>query len=266
MKLYFKKIGDGKPLIILHGLFGMSDNWMTLAKQFAGNGFSCYAVDQRNHGRSPHSDEFNYEVMAEDLFELMVDEQLASASFIGHSLGGKAAMFFSSLHPDKTEKLVVSDIAPKFYPPHHHREMAALQSLDLESIHSRKEAEELLLLSLPDEATVQFLLKNLYWMEANEGEVKNEPDKKLAWRFNLSAIQKNFNTVGEALPDDFRFNKPTLFLRAEKSGYITEQDTLGIKKHFPLAEIKTISKAGHWIHAENPKEFMEVTLQFLTST
>ena len=208
--------------------------------------------------------------MAEDLFELMVDEQLVSASFIGHSLGGKTAMFFSSLHPEKTEKLVVSDIAPKFYPPHHHREIAALQSLDLESIHSRKEAEEMLRLSLPDEATIQFLLKNLYWKELEEGQAQvvigSDTLKKLAWRFNLSAIGKNINAVGEALPADARFNKPTLFLRGEKSGYIKDQDIADIIIHFPKAEIKTITRAGHWIHAENPKEFMEDTLQFLLNS
>ena len=268
MKLFFRKTGEGKPLIILHGLFGMSDNWMTLSKQFAENGFACYAVDQRNHGRSPHSDEFSFKSMADDLLELMTEEQLISANIIGHSMGGKTAMYFASMHPEKTEKLVVSDIAPKKYEPHHNHELNAIQSVDLNTIHSRKEAEVLLRTSLHVESTVQFLLKNLYWkVDANEGPVNSADDseEKLAWRFNLDAIAKHPNAVGEALPANFHFDKPTLFLRGEKSGYISDLDIPGIKKHFPKAEIKTISNSGHWIHADNPKEFMEVTLHFLQS-
>ena len=184
MKLFHKKIGEGKPLIILHGLFGMSDNWMTLSKQFAENGFACYMVDQRNHGRSPHSDAFNYTVMATDLLELMADEQLRSANIIGHSMGGKTAMFFSCVHPEKTEKLVVADIAPKYYPPHHNSELIALQGLDLNVINSRKEAEASLKLSLHDEATVQFLLKNLYWKDVENNAEQSEngnADLKKNW-------------------------------------------------------------------------------------
>ena len=270
MKLFHNKTGEGKPLIILHGLFGMSDNWMTLSKRYAGNGFACYTVDQRNHGRSPHSDEFNYTAMANDLLEFMVDEQLPSASIIGHSMGGKTAMFFSCMHPEKIEKLVVADIAPKYYPPHHDSELIALQGLDLNEINSRKEAEESLKLSLHNEATIQFLLKNLYWKDVEENEEQRENGnadlKKLAWRFNLPAISKNWNAVGEAIPDDFRFNKSTLFLRGEKSGYITDQDVPVIQKHFPKAQIKTITNAGHWLHAENPGEFMDTTLTYLTES
>lgn len=285
MHLFYRKNGEGRPLIILHGLFGMSDNWMTLAKQFAENGFACYTVDLRNHGRSPHSDEFNFSVMAEDLSELMDDLTLSSASFLGHSLGGKTAMLFATMHPEKVEKLVVADIAPKYYPPHLDSETSALNSVDLNVINSRKEAEEQLRISLHDEATVQFLLKNLYWkeeiMRGKPGTIKNETGqgrngepvkdgssettKKLAWRFNLEALEKNVDAVGEALPENARFYKPTLFLRGEKSGYISEQDIPDIKKHFPQAVVKTITVAGHWIHAENPKGFMEAVLEFLNA-
>lgn len=266
MKLYFRKTGEGKPLIILHGLFGMSDNWMTLSKQFAANGFACYAVDQRNHGRSPHSDEFSFKSMAGDLMELMEDEQMESARIIGHSMGGKTAMYFASLHPDKTSKLIVSDIAPKKYEPHHQRELNAIKSIDLNTIGSRKEAEAILRTSLHSESTVQFLLKNLYWKEdANivSGMSPIEPDKKLAWRFYLDVIAKYPDAVGEALPNLFHFDKPTLFIRGERSGYINDLDIPEIKKHFPNSEIKTIANSGHWIHADNPKEFLEITLQFL---
>ena len=267
MKLYYRKTGEGKPLIILHGLFGMSDNWMTLAKQFAEHGFACYTVDQRNHGRSPHNDEFNYKVMAEDISQLMEDEHITSACFIGHSMGGKTAMFFAAAYPEKVEHLIVADMAPKYYPANFDRELLALKSIDLNNIGTRKEAEEQLRRSLHDEATLQFLLKNLYWKEGigdeGRGGKGHEPEKKLAWRFNLSSIEKNMDAVGESLPVDARFNKPVLFLRGEKSGYVTEDDIPDIKKHFPQAQMITIPFAGHWIHAENPKAFMEIVLKFL---
>ncbi len=253
MKLNFKKTGEGKPLFILHGLFGMSDNWGTLSKVFAENGFACYAVDQRNHGRSPHSEEFSYQLMADDLLALMNDEALSSASILGHSMGGKTAMFFACSNPERTDKLVVADIAPRYYPPHHDAVLLALHSMNSIIINSRKDVETQLRLHNLDEATVQFLLKNLYWNDEN----------KLAWRFNFSSIEKNIKAVGEALEDDAQFNKPTLFVHGERSNYIREGDELLIKKHFPNAEIKTISKAGHWVHAENPNGFMEVVLEFL---
>ena len=261
MKLHFKKTGNGKPLIILHGLFGMSDNWMTLNKQFAEHNFCCYVVDLRNHGRSPHEDEFNYKVMSDDLEELMSDEKLSLANFIGHSMGGKAAMFFATANPAKVDKLIVADISPKFYTHRNDRELAALNSVDLENTGSRKEAEAQLRTSLNDEATVQFLLKNLYWKEKNTDNAPSE--KKLAWRFNLSSLEKNMDEIGKALPDTAIFNKPVLFLKGERSGYISDDDTELIKKHFPLAVIKTIPSAGHWVHAENPAGFMNAALEFL---
>ncbi len=257
MKLFFKKTGDGKPLLILHGLFGLSDNWMTLAKRFAENNFSCFTLDLRNHGRSPHADEFNYKVMAEDVFEFMNVEKISSADLIGHSMGGKVAMFFADSYPGKIEKLVVADIAPRYYSPHHDGVIAALNRVDPGQIQSRKEAEEELRISLHDEATVQFLLKNLYWKEGESNE------KKLAWRFNLAAIEKNIENVGEALPENLVYDKPTLFVRGERSGYIRTQDEPAIRKHFPKAQIKTITDAGHWVHAEKPAEFFETVMEFL---
>jgi esterase len=262
MKLFFKKYGEGKPLIILHGLFGMSDNWMTLSKKFSDHGFAVYTVDLRNHGRSPHDDEFSYRVMVDDLFTLMADENIAAADFIGHSMGGKAAMFFAVTYPDKTNRLVVSDIAPRFYSRHHDGVFAALHSVSLDSSASRKAAEEQIRLSLQDESTVQFLLKNLYWKEESRGD-GTDPEKKLAWRFNLSSIEKNIDAVGEALEEGASFDKPTLFVRGERSGYITAADEKEIQKHFPGAEVRTIAGAGHWIHAEKPEEFFEVVMEFL---
>ena len=253
MKLFFKKTGEGSPLIILHGLFGMSDNWISLSKQFAENGFLVYAVDARNHGRSPHSDEFNYPVMTEDVYQLMVDEGMASASVIGHSMGAKTAMWLACQHPDRVNKLIVADMAPRAYPPHHQSVLTAIHSVDLHHITSRKEAEIALQKTLRDSGTIQFLLKNLY----------HSQDEKLAWRFNLQGIEKNIESVGSSLPENFRYNGETLFLKGANSGYITEEDTASIKKHFPNALIETIADAGHWIHAENPAGFMSAALNFL---
>jgi esterase len=253
MKLFFRKSGEGNPLIILHGLFGMSDNWMTLSKQFAEIGFTVYAADARNHGRSPHSDYFNYPVMCEDVLEMMADENMAHAAILGHSMGAKTAMWLACMHPERISKLISSDMAPRAYAPHHQNVLTAIHSVNLSATNSRKEAEDKLRETLRDEGTVQFLLKNLYW---------NEQDK-LAWRFNLDGIEKNIAATGTALPADFRFEGETLFLRGEKSGYISDSDTAAIKKHFPRATVKTVANAGHWIHAENPAGFMEAALMFL---
>ena len=254
MKLFFKKIGEGKPLIILHGLFGLGDNWATLSKSFAENGFSCYVVDQRNHGKSPHNENFSFEVMANDLLELMNEEKINKTDIIGHSMGGKTAMYFTLKHPEKIRKIVVADIAPRYYEQHHQAIFSALKSIDTSALTSRKEAEESLRNAIHDEATIQFLLKNLYWKD----------DKTLDWRFGFLEIVKNIENIGKALPEDSVINVPTLFLRGEHSGYINENDVTEIKRIFPQSEIKTILNAGHWIHAENPKDFMEITLKFLT--
>lgn len=255
MNLYYRKTGDGIPLIILHGLFGMSDNWSSLSKEFAEKGFGVYAVDARNHGRSFHSDEFSYPVMAEDVINLMKTGSIKSAHVIGHSLGGKTAMWMACQHPEYILSLLVADMAPRYYPPHHDGVISAIHSVDLESVKSRKEAEGRLREMLRDEGTIQFLLKNLYWKE----------NDKLAWRFNLEGIEKNISSVGERLPDSLRFGGKTLFLRGERSGYITQQDEAEIKKHFPQASIETIKNAGHWLHADNPAGFMDASLKFLTS-
>ncbi len=250
--LYFKKNGDGFPLIILHGLFGMGDNWATLSNQYKEHGFACYLIDQRNHGRSFHSEEFNYTVMAEDLHKWMQHEKIDKANLIGHSMGGKTAMFFATKYETLIHKLVIADIAPRYYTPHHDSILAALKSMHTETMTSRKEAEEQLRISIHDEETLQFLLKNLYWTE----------EKKLAWRFGLNGIEKNIDRIGEAMPDK-KVGVPTLFLRGEKSGYITSEDELEIHKRFQHVKIETITNAGHWLHAENPNEFLQRTLQFL---
>jgi esterase len=257
MKLFFRKYGEGRPLIILHGVFGMSDNWMTLAKVFAEKGFAVYTVDARNHGRSPHNDVFTFETMANDMLELMNDEKIEKAAFIGHSMGGRTTMVFSSMYPEPVEKLIVVDMSVRAYPGSNQNVIAALRSFDVKKISSRKEAEVKLMSALNnDEATVQFLLKSLYRSE--------EDTQTFAWRFNVDVIAKNMNAAAVALSDNIHFDGPVLFIRGEKSDYITDVDKPLIKKHFPKAVIKTIPNAGHWVHAENPKGFMQVVMTELT--
>jgi esterase len=257
MKLFSRKYGSGKPLVILHGLFGQSDNWNTLAKKFGESGFEVYTLDLRNHGLSPHSDKWNYTVMAEDLNEFIMEHHLQKPNLIGHSMGGKTVMFFELLFPSVSGKIVVADIAPRAYPPHNKNVLTALLSIDLDKISSRKEAEDGLNQHNLDFGTKQFLLKNLYWENDAEGRPKN-----LAWRFNLKAIAENFGAVGEKIPEG-KSPAPALFLRGEKSDYVLPTDENAIKLQFPNAEIRTVEGAGHWIHAEKPIEFFNECVHFL---
>ncbi len=252
MELFFRKFGSGQPLIIMHGLFGISDNWNTLAKKY-GEHFTTYSLDLRNHGQSPHSDVWNYEVMADDVAELMDAENISSAYIMGHSMGGKVAMFMAGKYAKKIDKLIVCDIAPKYYPPHHNEIIATLNGLDLNTTTSRKDAEAYMELKIPDYGVRQFLLKNLYWNE----------EKKLAWRFNLPVITEQLNNVGELLPNDIFYEGPTLFIRGGNSRYILDSDIDLILEHFPNSQLSTIEGAGHWVHAEKPLEYLKVSLEFL---
>jgi esterase len=250
MELYFKKLGRGKPLVILHGLFGSSDNWLTHAKKLA-DYFEVYLVDLRNHGHSPWSDEFNYQIMADDLARLIESEGLVDIILMGHSMGGKAAMLFTQQHESLVEKLIVVDMGVRAYPIHHDGIIEGLKSLNLEQIQTRGEAEEALGTSIDNMAIRQFLLKNLYWKEKG----------KLAWRINIPVLEEKLPEIVAELP----FHEvmvDTLFMRGGQSNYIREEDYDKILTHFPLAEIHTIEKAGHWIHAEAPEEFIEEVLGF----
>lgn len=254
MKLFFRKLGQGKPMIILHGLFGQSDNWQTPGKQFSEAGYEIYLADLRNHGHSPHSDEWNYKAMSADVLELVNDLHLKDFILMGHSLGGKVAMQFALDHPEKLSRLIVADIAPKYYAPHHDKIIEGLKSLDFNSIRTRKEAEEQLSKYIPDSGTRQFLLKNLYWKEEN----------RLAWRFNLGGISKNIEVVGETFDSKGRTCPvPVLFLRGERSEYILDEDIPTIRSIFPHYKLVTIPGAGHWIHVDQPQDFYEKVSGFM---
>jgi len=253
MKLFYRKFGQGQPLIILHGLFGQSDNWNSLAKQFGEQGFETYIVDQRNHGLSPHSNDWNYKVMSDDVLELINDNQLKNSVLLGHSMGGKTAMQFALDNEVLLDKLIVVDIAPKYYPLHHQTVLAALNAVDFSVIKTRREAEEIMNNYITDFGTKQFLLKNIYWKE----------DGTLAWRFNLKVIAEKIENVGEATPVDKVCNTPTLFIRGEKSNYILNEDFKLIQDIFPRSMLETINASGHWVHAEKPKEFFDCVINFI---
>ncbi len=253
MILHSQILGKGKPFVILHGFLGMSDNWKTLGIRWSEAGYEVHLLDQRNHGRSFHSDEFSYKVMAEDLKKYCEEHDLKEIILLGHSMGGKVAMQFAVTYPEMVSKLIITDIGPKAYPPHHQDILKALSQLDFSKIKSRGEAEDILSEYIKDEGTKLFLLKNLYRISKNE----------LGLRINLPVLSEKIEEVGVSLPGNTVFKGDTLFLGGEKSGYIEPIDELLIKKHFPKAKIKTISNAGHWLHAENPDEFYDNVMNFL---
>lgn len=251
MKLNHKIFGEGQPLIIMHGLFGMLDNWKTLAKKWADN-YQVILVDMRNHGHSPRSDEFSYQLMLEDLDELIDDLFLDEINILGHSMGGKVAMKFAQKHPELANKIIVADIGPKKYPVHHQTILEGLHSVPINEVKSRKEVDEYLSKYIKTDSIRQFFLKNLYWKEKGV----------LDWRFNLGSISNNIGLVGEDLLSG-KFEKPTLFIRGGASNYILDTDVPSIKNAFPKAEFATIPNTGHWLHAENPKMFFEMADTFL---
>ncbi|HKC67484.1 MAG TPA: alpha/beta fold hydrolase [Bacteroidia bacterium] len=254
MQLAFRKYGEGQPLLILHGLFGQSDNWNTLAKRFGEQGFEVYTIDQRNHGLSPHSDVFTYEAMADDIHEFIETHQLKNPILLGHSMGGKIAMFFALKYDGVLDKLIVADMSPRVYEPHHDAVLDALNAVDFSKINTRKEAEAVLSQYIDDFGTRQFLLKNIYWAD--------NTDSKMDWRFNLSVITKNYRQILVAVPNETS-NVNTLFLRGEKSPYITDRDLPEIEKRFPNYKLQTIANAGHWVHAEQPESFFQNVIDFI---
>jgi pimeloyl-ACP methyl ester carboxylesterase len=252
MELLFQSYGtSGNPLIILHGLLGSSDNWHTLAKTF-GKQFRVFTLDARNHGRSPHSEVFTYEAMADDVREFLAQHHFPSAHLLGHSMGGKTAMHVALIHPQLVDRLIVVDIAPRAYTRQHDYIFDAVSSLDLSTFPNRNEINEALKKKIASEATRQFVMKNL----------AREESGAFRWKMNLDVIRKQYDGINTALDSTKRFDKPALFIKSNKSGYVRADDEKQVHQMFPKARIVGLD-VGHWIHAEAPEEFARIILEFL---
>ena len=250
--LHSNILGSGPDMLILHGFLGLGDNWKSLGMQFAKN-YQVHLIDQRNHGRSFHTEDFSYELMVEDLLYYMDHHQIQQAHVLGHSMGGKTAMLFSVEHPERVQSLIVADISPRFYPPHHQSIIEALEEVDFSKIKNRQEIVVVFQRHISDSGIRQFRLKNVY---------KKDSDR-YASRFNLEALEEHIEEVGVSLPPRSMFDRKTLFLKGQYSGYITSDDEALILAHFPESQIVVISNAGHWLHAENPKDFYQAVMLFL---
>jgi len=252
VKLFYRTIGEGKPLFILHGLFGSSDNWLTLGRQFAEK-YNVILVDMRNHGQSPQSEIWNYESMADDIFELAQNTGFSNIKLIGHSMGGKVGMTIAEKYPDLLTKLIVADIAPRHYPIRHRQIIDGLLSINLSAISNRSDADVQLTNYVAEPAIRMFLLKNL---EKNSA-------RGFSWKLNLEVINNHLENVGEATIPKQKVDVPTLFIRGINSDYVLDEDIMEIRKYYSNSTVESIGNAGHWLHAEQPVAFMNTVLQFL---
>lgn len=267
MELFYRKYGQGPSMIILHGLYGMSDNWATIAKHFSKK-FEVFILDQRNHGKSPHNDDHSYDSMADDLLNFINSQQIDMPIIIGHSMGGKTAMKFSSLYPERVSHLIIVDIAPKPYKEmammrndelSHHQIMEAMYKVDLTVVKRRDDIDELLGKTIGSPGIRQFLLKNI-------GRSKSG---NYYWQLNLGVLSNNLDEIMDGVNyDELLQNSPlngfpVLFIRGAKSPYITDEDEEKIRWIFPFAEFQTIPDSGHWVHSEQKGKFIKVIEEFL---
>ena len=258
MELNYRQYSEnGAPVLVLHGLFGSLSNWGWHCKQLAQQ-YAVYGVDLRNHGDSPHSDQLDYQVMAEDVRQLIVRLGLESCCIVGHSMGGKVAMQLALSFPDLIEKLVIVDIAPVSYPEDadgHMNVLAAMDAFKLGEIKSRTQAEVTIEDYIPQEATRKFLLTNL---------VRNK-EGLFEWRLDKDSIRKNYANLRAELIATMSFLKPVLFIKGSLSPYIKPEHEAQIKELFPAASVKLLMDAGHWLHAEKPQALQKILLKFLSS-
>jgi len=264
--LHFTKLGAGHPLIILHGLYGSGNNWLSIARKLAGI-CEVYLLDQRNHGRSPHSSEHNYKVLMEDLGQFMDEQELSKAMLLGHSMGGKTAMFMATHHPERVSRLIVADMSPLPYTREgeradhivgHEYIMNALKALDLSKLTNLREADEKLEAAFPESRMRQFLTKNLSKTKSGS----------YYWQLNLDGLMKNLHSLADGLgPEYFTsggFRQyPVLFIKGANSHYIGETDEKAIKNLFPNSNLVSIRDAGHWLHAEQPEIFVKIVRKFM---
>lgn len=254
MDLFYNQYGqDGPPLIILHGLLGANGNWHTLSRTVFKEVATVYAVDQRNHGRSPHTDQMDYASMAADVRAFIDQHDLGRVSLLGHSMGGKTAMQVALSYPEVVDRLIVADMAPTAYEPRHTELLDALARIDPSTYDDREAIDAALAEDVPSRPVRQFLLKNL-----------NYDGETYTWTMNLDAIRAHYDNINAALPGDETFDGPTLFVRGGASDYVSDEDLPAIRERFPAAELETIEGAGHWLHADSPDAFSDVVVDFLT--
>jgi esterase len=254
MHLYSKIQGRGEPVVILHGLFGSLNNWNSVGRELAKD-FRVYLVDQRNHGRSPHTSVHTYRAMAEDLLDFFGEEGIRSAHVIGHSMGGKTAMEFALSFPEAVRSLIVVDMSPRQTRAQHDGIFKALTAIHLDRFSSRESIDEALAAEIPDRAVRAFLLTNL----------RREDNGRFGWKMNLDALQRNYAGINRAIENGRKFSGAVLFLKGEKSAYLTDEDIPAARALFPNAEFRIISGAGHWVHAEAPGEFLAAVKEFISS-
>jgi len=261
MKLFYRKYGEGAPLVILHGLYGSSDNWVSIAKKISNN-FTVYLPDLRNHGQSPHSDVHDYDCMSSDLHELVLELNFKKFFLAGHSMGGKTAVRFAMRWPEMLEGLLIADISPfetkARYSEYYDQHLAILETLtkiEISGAGSRGEVENLFAGKISSEKTRKMILKNIH--RNNEG--------KFSWKINNASLLRNIDKIMDGVTDINRISEPVtgfpvIFLKGEKSDYIPPEDFKEILRLFPAAEFRIIKNAGHWLHVDNPdavvKEFI----------
>ena len=251
MLLHSKIIGDSnKHILILHGFLGSGDNWISVSRKLNDIGFTIHLIDQRNHGRSFHSEKFDYELMCEDLFNYIEYYNVINPILIGHSMGGKTAMRFSLKYPELIKKLIVLDTSPREYPVLHQAIIDSLKEIDLSIYNTRNSVDDKLKESIKQKDLRNFLMKNIY--RTNDG--------KLSFRFNLRSLSKNIGNIGKKIESDNQFNADVIFIKGENSEYINESDKESINILFPNSKFYIIPNAGHWLHVDNPNDFLSVLL------
>ncbi|MDD2563728.1 MAG: alpha/beta fold hydrolase [Salinivirgaceae bacterium] len=262
INLNYKEVGEGYPFIILHGLYGMSDNWISFAQQISAT-YKVYLLDLRNHGQSDHDASHTYADMVGDLLEFMDSHEIERAIILGHSMGGKVAMKFAMEYPERLSALIIADIAPIDYQlsgdssqiDKHRTIIDSMLALPIETIASRKEAEIFLIERLGGSRTVQFLLKNI-----------KRTGKGYRWRINLLVLREFLSEIAGGL-DVESYNSitsfPVLLIRGAKSDYVQKEGKVALKRMFPMIKFVTIENAGHWLHADQPEIFVDSIKKFL---
>lgn len=257
MKLHFRKVGSGPPVIVLHGMLGSLDNWQPVTRRLA-DLFSVFALDLRNHGRSPHCAEMSLDALCDDVAEFLRDQGLARAHLIGHSFGGRVVMQFAVRHPDAVERLVIADISPRAPDPARATSfrtlLASLRALDVGRARTRKELDAALAPAVPDARVREFLLKNL----------ERDPGGGFRWKVNLDALWANYDRLAVGVQADAPCPRPALCLRGERSEFLPPEDEPLVRRLFPRAEIHTVPGAGHWLQAEQPEYVAARIREFLT--